>query len=229
MGRVCGQRGEGIIEKRQMIRLPGHGFRMRGPPGHAECPPRPPYPMAPSGPPLCLGSSLRLSRLQFRSPPDTEQGVRLGGKQQEVLEIEESFNETSWGGGRRSWGTGTKGGYTVKAQLDYAPRAVWPERCRGMPGQVLLEAHLCCWARLRELYLPLCLGVCVSAWLSFGTCPHPGCPCVIPNLGLSPNRKRVWILSSQNNNLRKHFARSRNPKSEILCASLKLKVLGTMA
>lgn len=83
------------------------------------------YQTVPSRPPLWLSPYLRLSGVQYRSSLDRDQGVRLSGKQQEVVETKESFNETLWEGEKQvPCGAGTKGGYAVTAQPDYYLRTI---------------------------------------------------------------------------------------------------------
>lgn len=146
-----------------------------------------PYQTVPSRPPLWLSPYLRLSRVQYRSSLDGDQGVRLSGKQQEVVDTKENFHETLWEGEKQApCRAGTNGGHTVRAQPDYYLSIIWPECCHGMPDNVLLQAHLCCWGQLRKLYLSLCLYVCASAWLSSSTCSHPGCPLCFTEFGIVP-------------------------------------------
>lgn len=119
----------------------------------------------PAGP-SALGPYLRLSRVQYRSALDRDQGVRLSGRDWEAVETKLSWEPVE-GEKWAPWGAGTKGGYTARAS-----GTVWPEcrrggRCYVAPGSPRL-------LRPPELYLAPCLHVCASARLSPGMCPLSG-------------------------------------------------------
>lgn len=109
-----------------------------------RCPSRLPYPEAPSWPPLCLGPYLWNSQAEYRPALDRDQGVRLlSGRQQEVVETKESFNENLWEGGKQARRMGrNKGRLHSESTARLWSQNRLTEHCHGTPDGVFPQAHL---------------------------------------------------------------------------------------